>query len=139
MSSAASPTRTDASRRWYASGAAILALFLLLLLPNVLQGFQATDTDAFCHLACARWMAEHRTVLDREVFSFTREGTPWVNYTWLSQLFPWLAFEAGGLTGLFLGNVSTNSGTMVPGSENFHETGGCVNVHNAAGPQIPGD
>ena len=41
--------------------------------------------------------------------------------------------------GLFLGNVSTNSGTAVPGSENFHQSGGCVDVHNAAAPDIPGD
>lgn len=41
--------------------------------------------------------------------------------------------------GLFLGNVSTNSGTVVAGSENFHQSGGCEDVHNAAGPQIPGD
>jgi hypothetical protein len=43
--------------------------------------------------------------------------------------------------GLFLGNASSNSGTVVAGSENFHDfSGGCVqNVHNAAGPNIPPD
>jgi hypothetical protein len=43
--------------------------------------------------------------------------------------------------GLFLGNVSSNSGTAGTGGENFHDfSGGCVeNVHNAAGPQPPGD
>jgi hypothetical protein len=43
--------------------------------------------------------------------------------------------------GLFMGNASSNSGTVVVGSQNFHDiSGGCVeNVHNAAGPNPPPD
>jgi hypothetical protein len=45
-------------------------------------------------------MLDHRQLLDRDVFSFTRAGAPYVVGEWLGQITLALAYRAGGWTGL---------------------------------------
>jgi hypothetical protein len=37
----------------------------------------AIDTDTWWHLRAGQWMVENRTLMEKDLFSYTREGTPW--------------------------------------------------------------
>ena len=62
----------------------------------------ARDPDLFWHLATGSWMLDHGRLLDRDVFSFTRVGTPYSAGQWLGQVALELAFRAGGWVGIEL-------------------------------------
>ena len=62
----------------------------------------SSDPDLFWHLASGDWMLDHGRLLDRDVFSFTREGTPYTAGQWLGQVVLALAFRAGEWPGLAL-------------------------------------
>jgi hypothetical protein len=78
----------------------VVVLVNLLLLPSLFYGLQSDDTDTFYHLAAGRHMAQHGGVLDREVASFTIEGRPWTNYSWLFQRLLFAAHRTAGLPGV---------------------------------------
>ena len=52
------------------------------------------DPDTYWHIAAGRWMIEHRMVPDRDPFSYTFQGAPWVPHEWLAELV--LAVAHGG-------------------------------------------
>lgn len=60
------------------------------------------DPDLFWHLATGEWMLAHGRLLDRDIFSSTREGVPYTVGQWLGQLALAVAFRAGGWVGLEL-------------------------------------
>ena len=60
------------------------------------------DGDSWWHLAAGGWMLDHRTVLTRDVFSFTMAGRPWDAQEWLSEILMALSFRAAGWSGLHL-------------------------------------
>jgi len=55
-----------------------------------------TDADLWWHLAVGRYIAEHRAIPARDVFSYTADGAPWQNHEWLSQVVLYAGFAAGG-------------------------------------------
>jgi tetratricopeptide (TPR) repeat protein len=73
---------------------------LLVVLPLAVGGHHAADGELFGHLAGGRWMASEGRVLDREVFSFTRQGEPWIYHAWLFGLLVFGLHEAGGFPAL---------------------------------------
>ncbi|MDH3741955.1 MAG: hypothetical protein OER56_10195, partial [Hyphomicrobiales bacterium] len=54
------------------------------------------DGDTFWHVATGRWIAENMAVPRTDVFSHTHSGEVWLAKEWLSQLFLYLAYAAGG-------------------------------------------
>lgn len=62
----------------------------------------SSDPDLFWHLASGDWMLAHGRLLDRDVFSFTKEGAPYTAGQWLGQVLLALAFRAGEWPGLAL-------------------------------------
>ncbi len=60
------------------------------------------DPDTYWHLASAKWMVEHGQLLRMDVFSSTVTGQPYSVGEWLGQLVLYLAYLAGGWTGLAL-------------------------------------
>jgi len=60
------------------------------------------DGDTYWHLAAGGWMLDHGRLLDRDVFSATVAGKPWIPLEWLSELVMAGAFRLGGWTGLVL-------------------------------------
>jgi len=60
------------------------------------------DPDTYWHLASAKWMVEHGQLLRMDVFSSTVTGQPYSVGEWLGQLALYLAYLAGGWTGLAL-------------------------------------
>jgi hypothetical protein len=67
------------------------------------------DTDTWWHLQAGRVTLEQGQILQTDLFSHTRYGSPWVNHSWLSQvILYWLfdQFAYAGL-GLWIGLVVT--------------------------------
>jgi len=62
----------------------------------------SADTDTWWHLAAGRWMVDHGQLLRSDVFSFTRQGSPWVNPGWLAQLCLYASYRLAGMAGLNL-------------------------------------
>ncbi|MCB9792595.1 MAG: hypothetical protein H6741_07675 [Alphaproteobacteria bacterium] len=60
------------------------------------------SNDLHIYLAMGRQMAELGGLADTEVFSFTAQGTPFVNGTWGWSRLSWALYEAGGLDAIRL-------------------------------------
>ncbi len=81
---------------------AILFVALLAMAVRV-----PVDSDTWWHLRAGQMTLESGRILQTDLFSHTRGGTPWVNHSWLSQvLLYWLFdhFSYAGL-GLWMGTV----------------------------------
>lgn len=72
--------------------AAIAASLALLQSPN--------DSDLFWHLSTGEWILDHRQVLDRDIWSFTRDGNAYSVGTWLGDVIMALAYRAAGWVGI---------------------------------------
>jgi len=73
------------------------------------------DTDTWWHLQAGRQTLEGGHILQTDLFSHTRYGSPWVNHSWLSQvILYWLFdhFAYAGL-GLWMGAVVTAAFALV--------------------------
>jgi len=51
------------------------------------------DTDTWWHLQAGRVTWESGHILQTDIFSHTRQGQPWVNHSWLSQVILYLLFQ----------------------------------------------
>lgn len=67
----------------------------------------AADTDTWWHLQSGRVMWETRRPLRIDLFSHTRAGVPWVNHSWLSQVWMFWLFDYFAQSGLALWVAST--------------------------------
>jgi hypothetical protein len=77
-------------------GATLFAVALSLFL----SGYAVSDFDTFWHLANGRAMVENGGIVSRELFSYSAPGTRFENHAWLAQILMYLAWAAGGATGL---------------------------------------
>lgn len=64
------------------------------------------NPDIFWHLSSARWVLENRALPWQDYFSFTRQGLPWIDFEWLSQLVFYAAHAVAGYWGLWLLKVA---------------------------------
>src|SRR4051812_27522932 len=72
--------------------AALAAALALLQAPG--------DSDLFWHLSQGDWTLDHGTVLDRDIWSFTRTDTPYNTGAWLGDVVMALVYRAGGWLGI---------------------------------------
>jgi hypothetical protein len=59
------------------------------------------DPDLWWHLRTGEYILA-QGIPRHDVFSFTVPGHSWITHEWLSQVFMWLVYRAGGLEGLIL-------------------------------------
>jgi hypothetical protein len=93
--------RTPAGRGRFvvpATGAYPLAVASAVFILAV--GLPSTDSDTYWHLATGRWMLDHQSLLQQDIFSSTVNGTPFGVGEWLGQLFFAAAFAAAGWPGI---------------------------------------
>src|SRR5436190_17704260 len=57
---------------------------------------QVTGADLWWTMAAGRYIVDHGAVPRQEVFSYTYDGAPWFNQEWLSQVFYYQLYRAGG-------------------------------------------
>src|SRR5439155_1720972 len=60
------------------------------------------DPDTYWHLASGKWMVDHGALLRTDVFSSTVNGQPYSVGEWLGEIVLYLAYFAGGWTGLVI-------------------------------------
>ncbi len=60
------------------------------------------DSDTWWHLQAGRQTLERGRILQSDLFSHTRYGSPWVNHSWLSQVMLFLLFDNFSYAGLGL-------------------------------------
>ena len=65
------------------------ALWYLAVIPSFLSfGYtRMPASDLWWHIATGRWIVEHRSIPVLDDWSFTRNGQPWLQHEWLSDLF----------------------------------------------------
>jgi hypothetical protein len=81
------------SRAWlFAVAAAIV------LLPHLARSF--ADPDLWWHVKTGELILDGGSIPDRDVFSFTAAGAPWINHEWLSEVVLAGAFRFGGDRGM---------------------------------------
>jgi hypothetical protein len=62
---------------------------------------ETLDPDMWWHLRTGEYILQNG-IPAQDVFTFTVPQNAWVTHEWLSQLFMWLVYLAGGLPGLIL-------------------------------------
>ena len=85
--------------------AALVMACVFLFLPQVLN-----DGDTWWHMATGEWILAHGRVPDRDVFSYTQAGRPWVAHEWLSEALMALAARAAGLHS----SITTDAAELPP-------------------------
>jgi hypothetical protein len=84
------------------SDLAFLLPILILFWCTTGVGWLLTDSDTGWHITDGEWILAHGRVPTVDVFSFTKNGQPWIAWEWLSDVTMALAHHAGGLAGVVL-------------------------------------
>ena len=78
----------------------LTAIFLAALAASLAMLQAPADSDLFWHLSQGEWTLDHRSLLDRDIWSFTRADTPYTTGAWLGDVIMVLAYRAGGWLGI---------------------------------------
>ena len=70
-----------------------LAMAVLFAALFAMAARTPADTDTWWHLQAGRVTLESGHILQSDVFSHTRQGQPWINHSWLSQVILYLLFK----------------------------------------------
>jgi tetratricopeptide (TPR) repeat protein len=76
----------------------ILLLLFIYLFTLVHRG--VFDFDIWLHLKAGEWILQNRAVPQNDIFSFTIQGRPWVDHSWLFQILTYLVYSNWGDEGL---------------------------------------
>src|SRR5437016_2500541 len=74
--------------------------FLLVTLEFIMTRGSVLDPDIWWHLRNAEYLFQHHQLPRADMYSFTVAGHPWINHEWLSEIPYYLAWRAGGLSGV---------------------------------------
>ena len=74
----------------------IIALLLILIIAVRTP----LDTDMWWHLRAGEETLSNREVYSVDTFSFTRDGSDWINHSWLSQVVMYFLFQAASYYGI---------------------------------------
>ena len=75
-------------------------LAVLLLLVLIMAARTPLDSDMWWHLRAGEETFLNKDVYSEDTFSFTRDGDPWLNHSWLSQVIMYLLYSAGSYKAL---------------------------------------
>lgn len=77
-----------------------LVTWITLLAVFAMAARVSVDTDTWWHLRAGQWMVENRSILQTDLFSYTRGGEPWQYPGWLIEIPMYLIYRAAGPGGL---------------------------------------
>jgi hypothetical protein len=100
---------SDSSSRFMREGNGGYIPAVLFLLSFLLAIFPVHSFDVYWHLANGREMVEGGSIVNTELFSYTKEGTSFANHEWLSQILFYVVFDALGINGLLFLKALTAS------------------------------
>lgn len=78
----------------------LAALVFAALAAGIAMLQAPADSDLFWHLSTGEWTLDNGRVLDRDIWSFTRTGTPYSVGSWLGDVVLALAYRAAGWIGI---------------------------------------
>jgi hypothetical protein len=84
------------------NGRRLAPLFVALAAFALALATPPSDPDMYWHLASGKWMLDHGQLLRADVFSSTVNGQPYSVGEWLGQIVLYVAYLAGGWTGLVI-------------------------------------
>jgi hypothetical protein len=84
------------------NGRRLAPLFVALAAFAIALATPPGDPDTYWHLASGKWMLDHGQLLRTDVFSSTVSGQPYSVGEWLGQIVLYVAYLAGGWTGLVI-------------------------------------
>jgi len=79
-----------------------LATAAAFVFVAALQVHRLDDADTWWHLASGRLIAASGSVPAADVFSYTAQGSPWINRQWLFELGLYASWLLGGVQGVIL-------------------------------------
>jgi len=80
-----------------------IPLFCLFILVFLLLSLEKIHCfDIWWHLATGKWIWTHKAIPSQDVFSFTQEGDPWIDFTWGFQALIYPIYKVSGLSGIIL-------------------------------------
>ena len=72
------------------------------------------DSDFWWHINAGKATLNQHSPLLQDIFSFTRYGSPWINHSWLSEVFYFLIYKFFGFSGvMIIVAVVATSTTMI--------------------------
>lgn len=77
-----------------------LVLVLILLLVFLMAARTPLDTDLWWHLRAGETTLQTGQPVVTDTLSYTRNGSPWINHSWLAEVGMALLFRAAGYLGL---------------------------------------
>ncbi|HMC81596.1 MAG TPA: hypothetical protein VKL61_00010 [Candidatus Polarisedimenticolia bacterium] len=88
---------------WVSADHLLCLLLTLTIAVAVLQPIRTYDL--WWHLATGRLILEQGRIPSAEPFSFTRQGTPWLDHEWLFQILCFLIYRLAGWPALLLADL----------------------------------
>lgn len=82
----------------------IVSLFVFILLAYIIGMFRLSwfiQNDTLWHIKAGEYMVKHKTILTRDIFSWTMPDVHWYSHEWLWEVIAYLLYENTGFTGLF--------------------------------------
>jgi Flp pilus assembly protein TadD len=89
-----------------------LAVFITAVAFSV---YPASDPDLYIMLASGRHLLETGQIPMTDLWSHTAAGNPWMNHSWLGSLLFYLAYLAGGISGVIVFKSLVISGATAAG------------------------
>ncbi|MDD4955018.1 MAG: hypothetical protein PHP17_03140, partial [Candidatus Omnitrophica bacterium] len=75
--------------------------FIFFALLALHASYNLSDVDYFFHTKSGEYIVTHNTIVQHDIFSFTKEGASWTNHEWLFQVITYLFYKNWGLNGFF--------------------------------------
>jgi len=98
--------QNDSSSLQLATSFGVLLCGLLLVI------FPFFDFDIYWHLANGREMLAQGRIVNDEIFSYTKAGTPFSNHEWLAQIVLYLVYALAGDVGLNVFKIALAAGVI---------------------------
>jgi hypothetical protein len=70
------------------------------------------DPDFWWHLRTGQLVIQNHAVFHTDPFSFTRQGQPWINHEWLSEVFIYAVYRIAGWAGLIVAFSAATATTL---------------------------
>lgn len=74
----------------------IISISTLAIVAIVLGMKSLKEADIFWMIRTGAWMFENKEIISRDVFSYTFEGSEWINVKWLFELIVYGFYSIGG-------------------------------------------
>ena len=77
----------------------VIAVFTLIFITAHRAIF---DLDIWLHLKAGEFIAQNKIIPSHDIFSFTMQGKPWLDHSWLFQLLSYLVYSKWQADGLII-------------------------------------